>query len=156
MTLDLTSLIKNKVLFLNAEKKILKKAVHFYKFGFSPKNLSSAQIAAVSVILQRAIDLDDAHKKLTNFLDNQLKKLKKKAEKYEKKESWLKEPAISNEKDSLGDTLKHWVQEKKYIPDNLKNSDLDNITILRIFWNCVSGQFSFHKTFDKGMSLQED
>jgi len=154
MDIELIERLNKKRIFIELDENLLKKALFFYKAGIQPKNISSAQLSAVSMKIYRASSTDEAKKQVVAFLSKQMEKLSKKQKDGEQK-SWLKKPEISCETETLGDMVKDWIKNEEYLLNEHSASGLDRLSIMRRFWGFVSGLYNYKKSFEKGMPIEE-
>ena len=155
MPCRLTSALRQKTAFMNAEKHILKRARVFYRMAFTPKNLTSSQMAAVGNLLQSSNSIQEAQSKVVNFLNKQQEKLKPKKERTGKATSWLTPLRNEVDKTPLGEILKDWIEKQKYLDGCPGADDIHRLSAMRRFWNNVYGQYCYEKTCGKGMPLEE-
>ena len=155
MSGQLTSALRQKAAFMNAEEHLLKRARVFYRMAFTPKNLTSSQMAAVGNLLQSSNSTEEAQNKVVSFLNKQQKKLKSKKERTGKTTSWLRPLRNEVNETPLGDILKNWIENQAYLDGCPKVEDIDRLSAMRRFWNNVYGQYCYEKTYGKGMPLKE-
>jgi hypothetical protein len=151
----LTVALRQKTAFLNAEKHILKRARVFYKMAFTPKNLTPSQMAAVGDLLQSSNSTEEAQGKVVGFLNKQLEKLEAKKKCSGKPTSWLIPLRNEVNKMPLGEVLKNWIGDQKYLEGCLWADDIHRLSAMRRFWNNVYGQYCYEKTIGEGMPLEE-
>jgi len=151
----LTLALRQRAAFLNAQKHILKRARVFYKMAFTPKNLTPSQMAAVGDLLQSSHSTKEVQDKVGKFLDKQIEKLRLKEKRSGKPSSWL--TPLRNEIDEmpLGEVLKDWIRDQKYLEGCPWADDIHSLSAMRRFWNYVYGQYCYEKTLGKGMPLEE-
>ena len=147
--------IDKRLAFIKMEEILLKKALLIYKAGIRPENISSSQFLAITTRINRASDVEEAIGKVTAYLNKQMKKLLKK-QKGDKKESWLKEPDIGHESESLGSMVIDWIKNESYLPDKSLPNTLERLSVMRRFWGFVSGLYNYRKTLKKGMPIKEE
>ena len=155
MPCRLTSVLQQKTAFINAEKHILKRARVFYRMAFTPKNLTSSQMAAVGNLLQSSNSIQEAQSKVVNFLNKQQEKLKQKKERTGKATSWLTPLTNETNETPLGEVLEEWIRDQKYLEGCPRADDIHSLSAMRRFWNNVYGQYCYEKTCGKGMPLKE-
>lgn len=141
--------LREKKAFLKLEAHLLKQAKLFYDKGFRPENITPSQMAAVGNKFQLAVSTKKAQEEVTRFLNKQMEKLKDK----EQTASWLKPTEGGN--DTLGGTLRRWVNEEKYLPAGV-NGGLDHLAALRRFWSNVHGMYRYRKICGEDMPLNEE
>lgn len=151
----LTDALRQKAAFMNAEEHILKRARVFYRMAFTPKNLTSSQMAAVGNLLQSSNSTEEAQNKVVKFLEKQQKKLEAKRERTGKSTSWLTPLRNEVDKTPLGEVLKKWIEKQKYLEDCPGADDIHRLSAMRRFWNNVYGQYCYEKTIGNGMPLKE-
>ena len=147
--------LRQKTAFMNAEEHILKRGRVFYRMAFTPKNLTSSQMAAVGDLLQSSNSTEDAQEKVVKFLDKQQEKLEAKKERTGKPTSWLTPLRNEVNKTPLGGVLKDWIENQKYLDGCPGADDIHRLSAMRRFWNNVYGQYGYEKTIGRGMSLEE-
>ncbi len=156
MDLRLIRDIDNKLTIIKMEEVLLKKALLMHKAGIRPENISSSsQFSAVTTKINRAANVEEAKEKVSAYLNKQMKKLLKK-QKSDKKESWLREPDIGNESETLGNMVIDCIKNESYLPDKSLPNTLDRLRIMRRFWGFVSGLYNYRKTLEKGMPIKEE
>lgn len=155
MHCQLTDALRQKTAFMNAEEYILKRAGVFYRMAFTPKNLTSSQMAAVGNLLQSSSSTEEAQSKVVNFINKQQKKLKQKKERTGKATSWLTPLRNEVDKTSLGEVLKDWIKNQKYLDNCPRVDDIHRLSAMRRFWNNVYSQYCYEKTWGKGMPFKE-
>ena len=151
----LTDALRQKAAFMNAEEHILKRARVFYRMAFTPKNLTSSQMAAVGDLLQSSNSTEEAQNKVVSFLNKQQKKLKAKKERTGKSTSWLTPLRNEINETPLGEVLEEWIRDQKYLEGCPRADDIHSLSAMRRFWNNVYGQYCYEKTIGKGMPLEE-
>ena len=151
----LTDALRQKAAFMNAEEHILKRARVFYRMAFTPKNLTSSQMAAVGNLLQSSNSIEEAQNKVVKFLEKQQKKLEAKRERTGKSTSWLTPLRNEINETPLGEVLEEWIRDQKYLEGCPWADNIHSLFAMRRFWNNVYGQYCYEKTIGKGMSLEE-
>lgn len=123
--------------FLQIEGYLLKCAFKLFKQGFS--TLNPSQMAAVSERLQGAASYPEARDRVVKFLQHQL-------DNKPGRSPWATLPEGQDPK--VGEILKEWVSEEKYLPAPL-DPDLDRLAALRRFWANVSGQHAYSRSMNE-------
>ena len=123
--------------FLQVEGYLLERAVDLFRLGFS--SLKPAQMAAISDRLQVAASYEEARDRVVKFLQRQL-------ENKPDRSPWATLP--EGQEPKLGEILKEWVLEERYLPAPLA-PDLDRLTALRRFWANISGQHAYCRTMNE-------
>ena len=136
---------------LKLEEHFIRKAKKMYCMGFTPDNLSSSQMAAVSERIKAASTFHEAKQKTADFLNKQIQKLKNKND----KSSWMTAISESSETTSLGHTLIEWIRDEKYLEAANLEGDVDHLALLKHFWSYVHGQYAYHKIYKEKMILKE-
>ena len=151
----LTDALQQKTAFMNAEEHLLKRARVFYRMAFTPRNLTSSQMAAVGDLLQSSNSIQEAQDKVIKFLDRQQEKLKAKKERTGKSTSWLTPLRNETNETPLGEVLKDWIENQKYLDGCPRADNIHRLSAMRRFWNNVYGQYCYEKTYCEGMPLEE-
>ena len=137
--------------FLKIEEDLLRHAIAFYNLGFTPGNLTSSQMAAVTMYLQGAATIADATRTAVQFLQDQLDKLAKK----ERTTSWRSAIRKGEEQTTLGEILIDCLFYERYLPRAGVSAGLDRLAALRRFWHYVHSQYRYEQTVEKAMFEQE-
>jgi hypothetical protein len=156
--------LHQKKVFLKLENHLLKQARVLYRMGFTPKNLSSSQMAAVGERIQTAQCLHDAQTKVSDFLEKQRQKLEAKAlraGKSDKPASWLIPAGRGNSGLSLGKTLIDWIEKERYLEGSAvsgeaESGEIDQLAALRRFWSDFHGHYCYQKACGESMPLEEE
>lgn len=136
---------------LKLEEHFIRKAKKLYCMGFTPDNLSSSQMAAVSERIKTASTFHEAKQKTADFLNKQMQKLQDKND----ESSWMTAISESSETTSLGQMLIKWIRDEKYLDAANLESAVDHLVLLKHFWSYVHGQYSYHKIYKEKMILKE-
>ncbi len=142
----------------NLEDMIIKRARTLYLMGFAPgphshAAISAAQMAAVGERIRTMENLERAKQTVGKFLSEQIEKLQRKAEHSSRPPtSWATLPQTGGGKMTLGDTLKQWIVEEKYLGDTIPTG-LDRLQALRRFWERFHGLYRYHAEIGQMMPL---
>jgi len=132
------------------EDTLIRRARGLYLCGFA--SISSAQMAAVADRIRRASTLGEAKEETAAFLSHQMAKLKAKLERQGKATSWYEHAISAGTGQALGDLLKDWIQNERYLTGADKDviSILDRLAALQRFWA------RFHVFYRYGAKFNED
>jgi len=141
------------------EETILTRVRTLYLMGFAPGAhsqdvISAAQMAAVGERIRTAENFERAKWIIGKFLSEQVEKLKRKAERRSKSPtSWATSPQTGGGEATLGDTLKQWIVEEKYLGDK-HPAGLDRLQALRCFWERFHGFYRYQAVIGQMMPLE--
>lgn len=152
MCKKLMATLREKKTLLKAEDLLLIEAKNLYEKGFSPGNLSKAQMAAITERLRRADSLASAKREATDFLRKQIKKLSEKSDRTGKKTSWIKDAARMEGEKSLGQLLIGWLEKEAYLHAG-SSPDLNRLYAMRLVWSFVCGMYGYRKVMEKDMPI---
>ena len=138
----LIAALENQMAFHLIESHLLKKATEFYDLGFTPENISKAQMKAISAGLQQSTSFQDARKHVGDFLAKQMEKLKKKEHRTARKSSWRKDGTGAENTNALGEILIEWIRKEEYLTGGPDIEKIPQLDVLRRFWSNVSGLYS--------------
>ncbi|HHL38911.1 MAG TPA: hypothetical protein ENJ37_00200 [Deltaproteobacteria bacterium] len=130
---------------------LAERAGDLYALGFGPSRISSSQMAALAERIRRAKDLEEAEENICSFIDNQLGKLRKGAERTGKKGSWLLEGRRRRE--SLGDLFKDYVVKEKRYRRGLCAGGAEGLDLLRRFWRKFHNRYRIEASFKEPVPM---
>ena len=140
--------LSRKQAILGLEERLLKQAAVLYKCGF--KSISAAQMAAVGERVCTEPTISKARNGVGKFLCKQIDKLTKK----EKDESWRTPLQSGSKQRCLGEELKSWLADEKYLPAPKESyDDSVRLTALRRFWSYLHAMYRYEKVFKEVMWL---
>jgi hypothetical protein len=153
MTSRLEMALWARLAFLAGEAELLRQAREFFQLTSNSQEklpVAPAQMAAVGERLQTAHSLQDAQERVEKFLSHQLQKL------VGKETSWRTPVTLPDGSAStLGEILRDWMRDEKYLPPDPVSPHLDRLAALRRFWNYIVGQYGYQQTFKEVMPLKE-
>ena len=153
MSGEIKRVLRSDMALASLDHHLIKQARVLYQMRFF-KEITAAQMAAVAEYIQSAPDHSKAQEKTTAFLGHQLKKLNQKAERTSKPESWAS-LATGGSKESLGETLIHWIKKEQYLMGVEIPENLDHLAALQHFWSRFHDLYRYQKEMSKGMTLRE-
>lgn len=133
---------------------LLARAQDLHRLGLSVRNLRPSQMAAVGELVRAAPSWKEATEQVDAFLARQLEKLRTRAEREGRASSWLAPPRPPAEPgiDSLGEALRRWLAEERYLPAE-RPAGLDRLAALRRFWGYVHGMYRYGRETEQEMRI---
>lgn len=123
-----------------------------YRLGLTPRSITPSQMTAVGELIRTATSFVDATQRTTAWLDNQLGKLKAVEERGGKRTSWRLPPRGVGDVQSLGETLKHWIAEERYLAESVP-ATLDRLVALQHFWDTLYTMYRYEVAMKHEMAL---
>ncbi|MGH8613418.1 MAG: hypothetical protein ACREYF_15735 [Gammaproteobacteria bacterium] len=153
MNAELERVLRADLALANLEEHLIRRARVLYQMKFA--RITPSQMAAVGECIRMAANHSKAKEQVICFLNNQMEKLKAKAERGGKPESWASEPVAGGGKETLGETLMDWIKEARYLERAPKAEHLDPLAALQRFWSRFHGLYRYEVELGEGMPLQE-
>lgn len=159
MSLALANALPADIALTSLDETIIRRARTLYVMGFAPgahsrAAISAAQMAAVEERIRVAESLAHAKQSVKGFLFDQIEKLQHQAERSGKlPTSWAGPPQTGGGLVTLGDTLRQWIVEEKYLGDKIP-AGLDRLQALRRFWERFHGLYRYQAVIGQMMPLE--
>ncbi len=134
------------------ESALIERAQALYSLGFTPKALSSSQMAAAGEQILGAGTFEKALAGLRGWLGAQLTKLRAEVERGGKPKSWLSTPGAGASQSTLGEELLVWIERQSYLGDSVPQP-LDRLAALRRFWDRLDGLYRYESATGEAMPL---
>jgi hypothetical protein len=154
VTESLASALEADLALIRIGEHLLARARDLHRAGLSGRNLRPAQMAAVGELVRAAPSWKEATKRVDVFLAGQLEKLRARAEREGRATSWLVPPRPPTEEgiDSLGEALRRWLAEERYLPAD-RPAGLDRLAALQRFWEYVHGMYRYGRETEQEMRI---